>query len=341
MGLETATFISELVAANPLGTDKKNQGDDHITLIKRVLQATFLRSSKAFSFPGTVAKSADYTVLATDDNLTFLCTTTAAFTLTLPVLAAGDAGWHIDVMKVTTDANPVFIVPPSGTINGFTKIRRSVEWAVTRVLWTGSVFAATRTFGVPIGSEIPYHGSTLPNGCVWPNGGAVSATTQVELTAVIGATLPDLRGRFGLAADNLGTAATRNTTLPNAGTTGGSERITLAQSDLPNVAPAVSGTSGALSGASGTQNIPTAAGVNIFGVPSNHTATIINTGGAGTFSTYSSTDFITLDNTQTISVGGGTVSAGTFAVRINGNQTQTAVNITPLAYTRRVVIVGE
>lgn len=41
MGLETATFISELVPSNPAGTDPKSQGDDHLRLIKQVLQNTF------------------------------------------------------------------------------------------------------------------------------------------------------------------------------------------------------------------------------------------------------------------------------------------------------------
>lgn len=42
MGLETATYIHQLVATNPVGaTDPKSQGDDHIKLIKSTLQATF------------------------------------------------------------------------------------------------------------------------------------------------------------------------------------------------------------------------------------------------------------------------------------------------------------
>lgn len=41
MALETATYISGLVAANPLSTDPKSQGDDHLRLIKSTLQATF------------------------------------------------------------------------------------------------------------------------------------------------------------------------------------------------------------------------------------------------------------------------------------------------------------
>jgi hypothetical protein len=41
MALETATYIDGLVATNPLGTDAKSQGDDHIRLLKATLLATF------------------------------------------------------------------------------------------------------------------------------------------------------------------------------------------------------------------------------------------------------------------------------------------------------------
>ena len=41
MGLETATYISDLDAAWPTGTDQKSTADDHLRLIKSVLQTTF------------------------------------------------------------------------------------------------------------------------------------------------------------------------------------------------------------------------------------------------------------------------------------------------------------
>lgn len=41
MGLETATYITDLVSNNPLGTDSKAQGDNHIRLLKSVLKTQF------------------------------------------------------------------------------------------------------------------------------------------------------------------------------------------------------------------------------------------------------------------------------------------------------------
>lgn len=42
MGLETGTYISDLVSTNPVGaTDPKSAGDDHLRLIKSTIKATF------------------------------------------------------------------------------------------------------------------------------------------------------------------------------------------------------------------------------------------------------------------------------------------------------------
>ena len=41
MGIESATYISQLVATNPLASDPVSQGDEHLQLIKSVLQSQF------------------------------------------------------------------------------------------------------------------------------------------------------------------------------------------------------------------------------------------------------------------------------------------------------------
>lgn len=48
MSLETANYIAGLAATNPLPADPKSQGDDHLRLIKAVLQRSFA------GFPGMV-----------------------------------------------------------------------------------------------------------------------------------------------------------------------------------------------------------------------------------------------------------------------------------------------
>lgn len=41
MGIEVANYVNQLVAANPLSSDPKSEGDDHLRLLKAVLLATF------------------------------------------------------------------------------------------------------------------------------------------------------------------------------------------------------------------------------------------------------------------------------------------------------------
>lgn len=51
MGLEAASFVNDLVVANPVGgVDQKAQGDDHLRLLKTVLKATFPLAVGAYEF---------------------------------------------------------------------------------------------------------------------------------------------------------------------------------------------------------------------------------------------------------------------------------------------------
>jgi len=60
MGLETGTGIGDLVPTNPLSTDAVSAGDDHIRLIKTVMQSiTFLKSIQTFTASGTWTRPAN------------------------------------------------------------------------------------------------------------------------------------------------------------------------------------------------------------------------------------------------------------------------------------------
>lgn len=69
MGLEAASFINDLVIANPPGTDGKSQGDDHLRLLKTVLKNTFPGSTAGMTF--------DLSTL-TDNAMVLLSTETGA-----------------------------------------------------------------------------------------------------------------------------------------------------------------------------------------------------------------------------------------------------------------------
>jgi len=96
MGLESATYISQLVATNPLATDPISQGDDHLRLIKSVLQAQFSGLS------GTTAVTAD----GAEMNLLDGCTATTTELNYLDITTLGTS----EDSKALTQASSVVTV---------------------------------------------------------------------------------------------------------------------------------------------------------------------------------------------------------------------------------------
>jgi hypothetical protein len=140
MGLETGTYVDDLVATNPITTDTKSQGDDHLRLLKSILKATFPSASKAFYFPTGLAKTASYTILASDMNTLITADCTAGdVDLTLPTLAAADAGWSCVVARIDASANAVNLI---GTINGDTDLVISTQYQHVVAVWSGTAWYA-------------------------------------------------------------------------------------------------------------------------------------------------------------------------------------------------------
>lgn len=78
MGLETGTFISDLVSTNPTSGDAKSQGDDHLRLIKATLLATFPNVNGAVS--------------ATDEELSILASATESTFTPAVTFGGGSTG---------------------------------------------------------------------------------------------------------------------------------------------------------------------------------------------------------------------------------------------------------
>lgn len=116
MGLETATYINDLVSANPLSTDAVSQGDDHLRLIKQVLKNSFPNLSKPISKWRVEAISANETVVPADDaTLYYVDASGGARTIALPA-ASTNAGLLIGVKKADSSANSVIIDPDSSEL---------------------------------------------------------------------------------------------------------------------------------------------------------------------------------------------------------------------------------
>lgn len=75
MSLESGTYISDLVATNPLAGDPRSEGDDHIRLIKALLLATFPNITGAITPTHTELNYVDGVTSAIQTQIDNLTTT--------------------------------------------------------------------------------------------------------------------------------------------------------------------------------------------------------------------------------------------------------------------------
>jgi hypothetical protein len=110
MGVETATFISQLSATNPLGTDPISEGDNQIRLVKDVLQKQFTTLGAA----AVTATAAELNVLdgiaagltSTELDLLDGCTASTAELNYVDITTAG-----------TVEVSKAVIADGSGVVN--------------------------------------------------------------------------------------------------------------------------------------------------------------------------------------------------------------------------------
>jgi microcystin-dependent protein len=247
MGLEAATYISDLVSSNPVSGDSKSQGDDHLRLIKAALKSTFPNAGRGFYFPAATSRNVSGTIAATEDNgFVTVDTSAGPVTITLPGTLAGINLWTINICKFTGDTNPVFVVPPSGNIDGYAKIRLNVPHEVTTFVWLGTFFSRVVPYGqLPPGTHLEFGGDTVPVGYLAEAGQSLVAADYPELFSVWGYkyggaganfSLPNAVGTVlasidaasaRLDATNLGVAPTA------VGNVGGAKSHTLTTTQIP------------------------------------------------------------------------------------------------------------
>jgi microcystin-dependent protein len=148
MGLEAATYVNDLTTTNPVSTDKRKQGDDHLRLIKTVLKTTFPNADKAYYFRDYEAITTNETVAAADMNKVYgASTASGAFTVTLPTTLGTSAdGFTVTVVKLETNSNRVTVAPSSGTINGVASLSISNAGDRIEAYWTGTAWYAVVTY---------------------------------------------------------------------------------------------------------------------------------------------------------------------------------------------------
>src|SRR5262245_48672332 len=144
MSVEGATYVADLSPANPPSGDLVSQGDDHLRLIKSVLQATFPEASKAFRFP-TASQEATATVNisfpADQNNLFPVNANAASRTVNLPDPTSGgtvnEDAFSVTVVRTDANAsNSVTIVPAGAhTINGASSLVLSFQYHFVILIW--------------------------------------------------------------------------------------------------------------------------------------------------------------------------------------------------------------
>jgi hypothetical protein len=183
MGLESATFISQLVDTNPVVGDAVSQGDDHIRLVKDVLQNTFPNASKALYFPTSLgAQTATINPNAAAAGKIYPVDATAGgITVNLP--ATPDDGYEITVVKIDSTANAVTIDPASAVlINGASTITLVNQFETARCIYLAT-YAAWVALRGPKTSPFDAAQAAAE---VWPiaNGGTGQATAPLAFDAL-------------------------------------------------------------------------------------------------------------------------------------------------------------
>src|SRR6266513_2651454 len=157
MGLESVTYIADLVATNPIGaSDPKSEGDDHIRNIKKALHNCFP------SLSGQVfrkqAKAVNYAIALTDNlswidataaiNLTFLAANTLGNGFMMFVRGNGFAATLVpNGTDLINGVNANFVIPA-----GYLGVVLSDNAGIVCFLLLSDVNA----FGVPTGAMIDY-----------------------------------------------------------------------------------------------------------------------------------------------------------------------------------------
>lgn len=113
MALETATYISGLVATNPASSDAPSAGDDHLRLIKSTILATFPNVTGAVTPTHTELNYVDGVTSAIQTQLDALTSVAQNTQNANYTLVAGDANKQIYKSNTTAYA---WTVPANGSV---------------------------------------------------------------------------------------------------------------------------------------------------------------------------------------------------------------------------------
>jgi hypothetical protein len=183
MGLESGTFIADLNQSNPAGGDQESQGDDHLRLLKKVLQNSFPNSTRAKYIPTSVAtQTSTVNLAATDDDKSVPVDATAG-SIVVNLAAPAVDGIRHWIWKVDSGPNTVVVTPTGKTINGAATFALTQQYQGIVCQWC---LALNNWLAFPIFnlSVLPYF--TGGTDVAITDGGTGESTSWEGLDALIG-----------------------------------------------------------------------------------------------------------------------------------------------------------
>ncbi len=161
MTIEAATYLKDLNSALPATGDLVAEGDDHLRLMKTVLQTTF--PGRGVADMGVVAKATDFSASVTEIGCIYKCT--AALTLTPPVVSGLVAGTH---WFIRAGGGAVVIDPPDAAlVNGAATLTLPTDSAAILAFdgtdWVAFVMGSLQAGTGPAFSAIATAGTSIPD----------------------------------------------------------------------------------------------------------------------------------------------------------------------------------
>lgn len=182
MGVESATFVSNLNPSLPGSSDSQAQGDDHLRLIKSALQNTFPNASKQLYFPTTIAyQTTTYSVSAPGDCGKVI-PVKGGQQVNLPATGMFD-GFEVIIVKADHNSSVVSITPSGYLINGVAFEKLFQRFQSARVVWCAAFggWLAQIDPVVPIGAAIALFNGVVPApaGYVLANGLTIGGASSL------------------------------------------------------------------------------------------------------------------------------------------------------------------
>jgi hypothetical protein len=189
MGVEAATFVNDLDETLPEGTNPVGEGDNHLRLLKEVLQNTFPTSDRPFYFPDSMDVAGNVTLSSAQVNTVIRVDATAAIrVVTLPPKSQLTEGDRFFVTKTDNSKNHVVVSADQGTIEGQPSIYLSLQFQLIEFVWSGTLWVTdVRKVTQWVAQRTLAAGSTLTVaafGRLHYLGNAATAFTTVLPTAI-------------------------------------------------------------------------------------------------------------------------------------------------------------